>query len=231
MTKILIVDEAEILLKMERSLLRRAGFDLLLACNPSDLLEKARLLRPDIVLLHSRGHGGECGIPCARRLKEEPETSRIPVILVRAREEAMALPPPPCERVFDSPVEPQALIEAVSSLAGVRHRILHRVPASLPVEIRCGEAGWRGRTKDISAAGLFVVTGRPLQTGESVQVEVTLPTPVGASVVSARGIVVRDVLDDPSSYLIPGNGVRLVDIDEGGRRALEGFVGQQGTAS
>ena len=63
------------------------------------------------------------------------------------------------------------------------------------------------------------------------QVDVTLPAPAGASVVSARGVVVRGVPDDPSSYLIAGNAVRLVDLDERGRRALQEFVGQRGAAS
>ena len=162
MTKILIVDEAELLLKLERSFLRRAGFDLLLACTPHDLFQKARLSRPDLVLLHSGGHGGECGIPCARRLKEDPETSGIPVILIRPRDAAKVAPSPPCERVIDSPVDPHVLLEAISSLARVSHRIQHRVPASLPVEIRSGDTAWRGRTKDVSAGGLFVLTRRLL---------------------------------------------------------------------
>ena len=241
MTKILIVDEAELLLKMERSFLRRAGFELLLACTPGDLFEKARLSRPDLVLLHAGGHGGECGIPCARRLKEDPETSRIPVILVRPRDAAKGVPSPPCERaiservycerVIDSPVDPHVLLEAVSSLARVSHRIQHRVPASLPVEVRSGDTAWRGRTKDVSAGGIFVLTRRPLKAGESVRVGLTLPAPAGDPVVSARGVVVRAVPDDPSSYLIAGNGLRLVDLDESGRRALEEFVGERGTVS
>jgi len=246
MTKILIVDEAELLLKMERSFLRRAGFDLLLACNPDDLFRKARLSRPDLVLLHAGGHGGECGIPCARRLKEDPETSRIPVILVRPRDAAKVVPSPPCERgicerviceraicerVLDSPVDPHVLLDAVCSLARVSHRIQHRVPASLPVEIRSHDTAWRGRTKDVSAGGLFILTRRPLKTGESVQVDLTLPAPAGVSVVSARGVVVRGVPDDPSSYLIAGNGLRLADVDENGRRELEEFVGQRGAVS
>jgi len=241
MTKILIVDEAELLLKMERSFLRRAGFDLLLACNPHDLFQKARLSRPDLVLLHAGGHGGECGIPCARMLKEDPETSRIPVILVRPRDASKVLPSPPgereirereiCERVIDSPVDPHVLLEAVSSLARVSHRIHHRVPASLPVAIRYGDAAWRSRTKDVSVGGLFVLTCRPLKAGESVRVDLTLPAPAGAAVVSARGVVVRGVPDDPSSYLIAGNALRLVDLDESGRRTLEEFVGQRGPVS
>ena len=226
MTKILIVDEAELLLKMERSFLRRAGFELLLARDPRELFRKARFSRPDLVLLHAGGHGGECGIPCARRLKEDPETSGIPVILVRPREAAKAAPGEQvvCERVIDSPVDSRALVEAVSSLVRGSHRIHPRVAASLPVEIRSGDATWRGRTKNVSAGGLFVLNRRPFHAGESVQGDLTLPAPAGASAVSFRGFVVRGVPEDPSSYLVAGNGLRLLDLEESDRRALEEFV-------
>jgi uncharacterized protein (TIGR02266 family) len=230
MTKILIVDEAELLLKLERSFLRRSGFEILLARSPHELFEKARHSLPDLVLLHSGGHGGECGIPCARRLKESPETSGIPIILIRPRDASRADPHLPCERVVDSPVDPHELLEAVSSLARVRHRIQHRVPVSLPVEVRAGSAAWKSRTKDVSAEGLFILTCRPLDTGTPVRVDLRLPDPEGLATVSARGVVVRTVPDDPSSDLIAGNGVRLVDVDTGERKALEEFLMRRGAA-
>ena len=230
MTKILIVDEAELFLKLERSFLQRAGFDLLLASTPHELLRKARLSRPDLVLLHSAAHGGECGIPCARRLKENPETSGIPVILILPREAGRDGPSPPCERILDSPVDSRALIEAISGLAGVSRRAHPRVLAELPMEVRSGSGARRGRTRDVSAGGLFIVTRRPLETGDPVRVKLTLPSPGGTRVLWARGVVVRRVTEDPSSYRIAGNAVRLADLDESGRRALDEFVGQRGAA-
>jgi len=230
MTKILIVDEAELLLKLERSFLRRSGFDILLARSPQELFEKALHSRPDLILLHSGGHRGECGVPCARRLKENSETSGIPIILIRPRDASGAVAHLPCERVVDSPVDPHELLEAVSSLARVRHRVQHRVAASLPVEVRTGTAAWRTRTKDVSAEGLFIVTCRPLETGTPVRVDLKLPDPGGPATLTARGVVVRSVPDDPASDLIAGNGVRLVDVDTGERRTLEAFLLRQEAA-
>ncbi len=231
MTKVLIVDEAELFLKLERSFLRRSGFDLLVASTPENLLLKARRDRPDLVLLHSRGQEGHCGIPCALKLKADPETARIPVILIRAggpgpREG----PPPPCERILESPLDPHELLDAIADLVPVRHRIQPRIPLSLPVEIRTGGSSSRAHTKDISAGGLFVLTRRLLDNGVAVNLQVTLPAAEGASVISLQGVVVRRVADDPGSYLIPGNAVRLLEADQTGRRALEEFLGRQGAA-
>ncbi len=230
MTKVLIVDEAELFLKLERSFLRRSGFDLLVASSPEDLLLKARRDQPDLVLLHSKGHHGHCGVPCARRLKGDPETCRIPVVLIRAGALDLSELSPPCERILDSPLDPHELLDAISALVPVRHRIQPRIPLSLPVEIRAGRSSLRAHTKDISAGGLFVLTRRLLDNGVPVRIHVTLPAPEGASVITFQGVVVRRVADDPASYLIPGNAVRLLEEDESGRRALEDFLDRQGAA-
>jgi CheY-like chemotaxis protein len=227
MTKILIVDEAEIFLKLERSFLLRAGFDLHVARDPEDLFQKAQRKRPDLVLLHSRGEGGRCGVPCALRLKADPSTAGIPLILIRPGGAGAGGPSLPCERILEEPVSRDPLLQAISSLAGVSHRVQPRVQASLAVAMRAGRWALRGQTKDLSSTGLFVQTRRPLRPGVPVRVEVTVPAPGGHSVVIAQGIVVRDVADDPSSYLVPGNAVHLEDLDDQGRRALESFIGLQ----
>jgi two-component system, cell cycle response regulator DivK len=224
MTKILIVDEAEIFLKLERSFLRRAGYDLLLAGNLEDLVSKARGSRPDLVLLHSGQRTSPCGVPCARLLKSDPATSGIPLILIRSREIAPETAALPCERVLDAPVDPHDLLAAISSLTTLRHRVLPRVMASLAVEIHSGSVPLRARTKDLGAGGVFILTRKLLEDGETVRLEVTLPGVEGPTVVSGRGIVVRGVPDDPSSDRIPGNAVRLLDLEEGGRQALDAFL-------
>ena len=228
MAKILIVDEAEIFLKLERSFLRRSGFELLVAHTPEQLILKVRGERPDLVLLHSQGQSGRCGIPCARRLKADPETSHIPIILICPPGASADGDPIPCERVLDAPVDPHDLLDAVSFLVRVQHRVHPRLHVSVPVEINAGASSLRGHTKDLSLTGLFVLTRRPLEEGVPVRVSVTLPTPEGSSVILAGGRVVRGVADDPLSHLVPGNGVSLSDLDERGKRALEEFVARQG---
>lgn len=230
MTKILIVDEAEIFLKLERSFLRRSGFDLQVAGNSDDLVSKARQNRPDLVLLHSKGQAERCGIPCARRLKADPATAGIPVILIRSAGAVPVGTDLPCDRLLDEPVGIDELLEAISSLTGLCRRMQRRVPASLSVEIRSEGSLLRGRTKDLSSSGLFILTRQPLETGVAVNVEVSVPGARGGSLVTASGIVVRGVPDNPASYLIPGNAIQLLGLDEGGRRKLDDFIELHGEA-
>jgi uncharacterized protein (TIGR02266 family) len=118
-------------------------------------------------------------------------------------------------------------MEAISSLTGVRPRIQPRVRVSLPVAIRSGGSAFRGRTKDLSSTGLFVRTRQPLRTGVPVWIEMSVPATHGRSVVTAHGMVVRNVADDPSSYLVAGNAVHLQELEEQDRRTLESFIGLQ----
>jgi uncharacterized protein (TIGR02266 family) len=228
MTKVLIVDEAEILLKLERSCLRRSGIDLQVAGNTEDLVFKARQNAPDLVVLHSKGQGELCGTDCVRRLKADPATAGIPVVLIRPADSSPEGTPFPCERILKEPLLLGDLPEAISSLTGVRPRIEPRVQVCLPVEIRSEHSTLHGRTKDLSSSGLFILTQRPMETGLAVQVEVSVPGTRGPSVVTSRGIVVRGVRDNPASYLVPGNAIRLLELDEKGRQTLDEFVSLQG---
>ena len=228
MAKILIVDEAELFLKLEHSFLHRAGFHLYTASSPEELIRRAREIRPDLVLLHARVDRGRCGAACARLLKEEFPQSPIPVILVRdpglvaGEEEAV------CDAVLFSPVDPATLLGAVSRLIRVTERRERRVFASVTVLVSSDTGSFRARTKDLSPGGLFVRTRRPPGEGLPVRVEVSLPTPDGRAVVSSNGVVVRSVKDDPASHLIAGVALRLLDLDDDARRMLERFVEWRG---
>jgi CheY-like chemotaxis protein len=224
MAKVLIVDQAEIFLKLERSFLLRAGCHLYAAAGPQEILRKARRIHPDLVILLSRGRGGPGGIDCARGLKEDPATSAIPLILIRPSGGPDQDASLPCDRILDDPVGRDVLLEAVSSLVKIPRRDRPRVRASLSVILRTGATSLRSRTKDVSARGLFVLTSRPLETGLPVRVEFNLTPGNSRRTVAARGTVVRSVTDDPSSYLVPGNAVRLQEFDETGVTALEDFI-------
>jgi uncharacterized protein (TIGR02266 family) len=232
MARILIVDEAELFRRLERTFLRRAGFDLHAASTPEDLLTKARALRPDLILLHARRAGGRCGVPCARTLGQDPATASIPVVLVT--EPGTTPPADLAARItlVPSPVDPRQLAETVCRRLGTVARGAARHPVRVAVRVRSEEGTLRGLTKDLSAEGLFLPTPRPPAAGARVRVRVTLPRgEQDAEVVDADGIVVRSIPDDPGSYLVPGAGLRFVDLPESGRRTLEEFLDRRGAAS
>ena len=71
MTRILLVDDAELMLGIERTFLKRTGSELLTAQSGEDALLKVRRHRPDLVLLDANMHGMS-GLTCCRELKADP---------------------------------------------------------------------------------------------------------------------------------------------------------------
>ena len=79
MTKILLVDDARLVLELERSFLKRSGCDLATATTGAEALEKARILRPDLILLDADLPGTD-GVACCRSIKSDPDLSATPVV-------------------------------------------------------------------------------------------------------------------------------------------------------
>jgi len=84
----------------------------------------------------------------------------------------------------------------------------------------------RVRLKDISRSGLFLSLPEPLPLESPVALSLRLPGPSGERPLKARGVVVRQVPDDPDSHLIPGVGVRFVEIDPRDEERIDHYVRQ-----
>jgi DNA-binding response OmpR family regulator len=84
--RVLVVEDEKDVAELIRYNLSREGYDVLLASNGADGLRLARQSRPDVILLDlmvPQLNGWEV----CRRLKQDPETRGIPVIMVTGRVE------------------------------------------------------------------------------------------------------------------------------------------------
>ncbi len=107
-----------------------------------------------------------------------------------------------------------------------------RVPISVPVECRGRGFTTVLRSRNISSTGLFLRTGLSLAPGRRFRFCLRLPGDPGGEdgpAVRGRCEVVRRVVDRPAGAaghvdLIPGLGVRILDMDEKDRRTLSRFV-------
>ncbi len=81
--KILLVDDAETILMMERMILGR-DYDLIIAKDGQEAVEKARVERPDLILLDIVMPVMN-GIEACRMIRSDESTSDVPVIMVTTR--------------------------------------------------------------------------------------------------------------------------------------------------
>lgn len=85
--KILIVEDEESLLRLESILLISKGYDVIGARNGQEALDAILIQRPDLVLLDIMLPEID-GFEVCSRIKSNPETEGIPVIMVTAKKTA-----------------------------------------------------------------------------------------------------------------------------------------------
>ena len=79
--KILIVDDSATERHMLTNLLTKAGYDVLASDSGEDAIEKARQIKPDLILMDVQ-LPKMSGIDATRRLREAPETAATPILVI-----------------------------------------------------------------------------------------------------------------------------------------------------
>jgi CheY-like chemotaxis protein len=119
---VLIIEDEKLIIVSTQMVLEAAGFRVESAVNGEEGIQKAKSMRPDLVLLDIMMPGID-GWETLTRLKRDPETSGIPVIIFTAREHARGHQKSSemgAADYFRTPFEPDELIELVEKHAGQR---------------------------------------------------------------------------------------------------------------
>lgn len=86
MHKILIVEDMESVINLLRSLLEREGFEVTTAQDGLEALEAVRREKPDLMLLDLILPGID-GLEVCRRIRADPVTTHLPIIILSGKEE------------------------------------------------------------------------------------------------------------------------------------------------
>jgi len=84
MPKILVAEDERDIRELIGFTLRFAGFDVVLAMNGLEAVEKAPDVQPDLIMLDVR-MPKMTGYEACRKLKENPDTREIPVVFLSAK--------------------------------------------------------------------------------------------------------------------------------------------------
>jgi len=118
MTKILCVEDSEDNLFTLHKRLALAGFEVKVATNGAEGVDWAKTLLPDLIVMDLRLPGLD-GWEATRRLKSQPETKHIPIIVVTAdtseksREKAFAAG---CDDFETKPFHFEKLLKKIQAL-------------------------------------------------------------------------------------------------------------------
>jgi CheY-like chemotaxis protein len=115
---VLVVDDDPVIINLLQVNFEIEGYDVLTATGGEAGLAQAQNLRPDVIVLDVMMPGMD-GIEVARRLRQDPDTKQIPIILLSAKAQAgdiqagLAV----ADDYVTKPFEPLDLLERVRNAA------------------------------------------------------------------------------------------------------------------
>lgn len=114
--RILIVEDTKTIVMVERLMLAGQNYDIDIACNGREGLEKVRSQKPDLVLLDIMMPEMD-GIEVCRQLKSSSDTRHIPVVMVTTKGEPERVEQAfvaGCDDYVTKPIDKFELISKVS---------------------------------------------------------------------------------------------------------------------
>jgi CheY-like chemotaxis protein len=116
--RILIVEDSDAIRRMIEALVAARGFKVTAVSNGVKGLEAAATEPPDIVLLDLNLPGTYDGLEVCRRLRAEPATATIPIVIITAMADAESKQraiEAGCTAYYTKPFSPTALLKEISS--------------------------------------------------------------------------------------------------------------------
>lgn len=216
--KILLVDDTELFLDLQKSFLKRESFIFLTARSGEEALRIFRREKPDLVILDLLMPGMD-GDDVCREIKGNPDTRAIPIVMVSSggieeyRERCHAAG---CDAFVSKPLKRDQLLETIDRLILVAKRRHPRIPTHILVYVNHQEQHTETWIHTLSSGGLFLEMDPAPDTGSIL--DVTFPFPGLRGPVRATGKVRwcgRSRIDGPS-----GVGIEFTRIGSDEREAI-----------
>jgi CheY-like chemotaxis protein len=123
---ILLVDDDEDFLEINRDILEPGGFRVVCCTGPKEAWERMGQEKPDLVITDLMMNSLDAGFSLSRQIKEDPRFANVPIIVATAVSSQIGLdfrPRTPADLAamnvdayFDKPISPKKLIEKVGEL-------------------------------------------------------------------------------------------------------------------
>lgn len=213
--KILLADDIELFLEMERNFLQREDLDLLIAKDGRKALEMIRQHAPQIAFLGLQ-MPGMSGADCCRAIKKDPTLSGTAVAMIAAAgqpdlvEQCRAAG---CDEILFKPINHDEFLATVRRYLDLDVRNDRRLKAQMRVYY--GPAPQKLLSEfsvDLSTGGLYVKTDFPLPVDETLTLRFTLPDQKRMVTCKARVAWVNPKENPRKAELPPGMGIQFVEL-------------------
>ncbi len=174
MPKILLVDDVDLFLELERSYLEGCNYDLITASSGEETLQRLDKIAPDVLLLdyYMPGINGD---EVCRLIRKNSTWEKLPILMVTAAgkpEEVQNCLDAGCDDYITKPVNKQELREKVERLLGtVQRRSSERVAVKLPIQLQEGGRLHVVTAEDISTSGVCLKAPTALEENTTVEMK------------------------------------------------------------
>ena len=174
---LLLVDDTELFLAMEKSFLERREFILHTAKSGMEALETARSIEPDLILLdlHMPDLSGD---QVCSRLREDPRFKSTPIVIATSEKNRPTLNKcieAGCDTILPKPFNKEMLVRTILEVLVVAQRQWRRVEVLIPCTVRVGEEELECMIRNISEGGAFIEVGIPLERDSILELDFVLP--------------------------------------------------------
>ncbi len=175
--KILLVDDTELFLDLEKSYLDRSSFTITTARSGPEALAAIRSNRPTLVILDLLMPGMDGDEVCGK-IKSDPLTNTIPIIMVSSdqdpqqRERCFAAG---CDAYVAKPLKRDELLDAIEKTIVIAKRRYPRIPTHLLSEARHGGQFRQLWIHSISKGGIFLEADPAPPVGDELDASFSLP--------------------------------------------------------
>ncbi|MFZ3207377.1 MAG: response regulator [Geobacteraceae bacterium] len=229
--KILLADDVELFLEMEKSFFKREGFDLLVARSGEEALSIIRDEHPDMVYMDLFMPDMD-GDECCRAVKADNNLRHIPVIMVTSGERNDDFErcwKAGCDEVLAKPINRNLFLAIARKFLHVKDRVYPRFIVRLSIHhgTSSGEL-LTNYSVNLSTGGLFLETTRLLPPDTPLHIEFILPESDKRISCSARVAWLNhpEMMKNPN--LPVGIGLHFIDLTLSDLDALRKYL-QEGS--
>lgn len=225
--KVLLADDIELFLELERNFLQREDLDLLIAKDGRKALEMIRSHSPQVAFL-GFNMPGMSGVECCREIKNDTtlaDTSVVMVVAAGKPEYVEACRDVGCDEILFKPINHGEFLSIVSRYLELDVRDDKRLKAQ--IRVYYGSAPQKLLSEfsvDLSAGGLYVQTDFPLEVDENLTLRLTLPGQQSMVSCNARVAWVNPKQNPRKPELPPGMGIQFVDLSLEDMKSIRRFL-------
>lgn len=218
---VLIADDLKLFLEIEKSYLKRGGFEVVTAESGDKAVQLATLDPPHLILLDMEMPSMDGAQTCAA-LRKVPSLAQVPIIVMSAtdsQENRDRCRQAGCTEFVIKPEKPDELLGIVARILALRQREAVRITVVFNVT---GEVGARqvvGQARDLSATGMLLETPMPLAVGTKLPIEFYLPRT--RAQIKVTGTVLRASKTPEGACL---SGIRFVDLSQSNQELILDYV-------